>query len=61
MKNYEVIVAEAVRVEYCETDGKLYIVFEAVDEKFKQYIKSNWTKDLEYRIIDKNLVSDYNE
>ena len=50
------IVAEAVRIEYEEKTGKLYIVFEVKDEKYKQDIKSNWTKDIEYRLVDKFLV-----
>ena len=50
------IVAEAVRIEYEEKTGKLYIVFEVKDEKYKQDIKSNWTKDIEYKLVDKYLV-----
>jgi hypothetical protein len=50
------VVAEAVRVEYIESTGQLFIVFEIKDEKYKQDIKKNWTKDIEYRIVDKNLV-----
>lgn len=50
------VVAEAVRIEYEEKSGKLYIVFEVKDEKYKQDIKSNWTKDIEYRLVDKFLV-----
>lgn len=50
------VVAEAVRIEYEEKTGKLYIVFEVKDEKYKQDIKSNWTKDIEYKLVDKYLV-----
>ena len=50
------VVAEAVRIEYEEKTGKLFIVFEVKDEKYKQDIKSNWTKDIEYRLVDKFLV-----
>lgn len=50
------IVAEAVRLEYEEKTGKLYIVFEVKDEKYKQDIKKNWTKDIEYRLVDRSLV-----
>lgn len=50
------VVAEAVRLEYEEKTGKLFIVFEVKDEKYKQDIKKNWTKDIEYRLIDKTLV-----
>jgi hypothetical protein len=50
------VVAEAVRLEYEEQTGKLYIVFEVKDEKYKQDIKKNWTQDIEYRLVDKALV-----
>lgn len=50
------VVAEAVRIEYEEKTGKLYIVFEVKDEKYKQDIKSNWTKDIEYKLVDKYLI-----
>jgi len=53
-------VAEAVRLEYEEKTGKLYIVFEVKDEKYKQDIKKNWTKDIEYRLVDRTLVEEDN-
>lgn len=49
-------VAEAVRVEVEEKTGRVFIVFEVKNEKFKQDIKRNWTKDIEYRLVDKQLV-----
>lgn len=54
----EQVVAEAVRIEYEEKTGKLFIVFEVKDEKYKQDIKKNWTKDIEYKLVDRNLVID---
>lgn len=51
-----IVVAEAIRIEYDEHSGKMYIVFEVKDEKYKQDIKKNWTQDIEYRLVDKNLV-----
>lgn len=50
------VVAEAVRIEYEEKTGKLFIVFEVKDEKYKQDIKRDWAKDIEFRLIDKSLV-----
>jgi hypothetical protein len=50
------VVAEAVRIEYEEKTGKLFIVFEVKDEKYKQDIRTNWTKDIEYKLVDKFLV-----
>jgi hypothetical protein len=61
MKNYEKVIAEAVRIEYTENDGKLYLVFEVTDPSAKQDIKKNWTKDIEYRIIGKTLVKTEDE
>ncbi len=55
MREHE-IVGEAVRVEFEEKTGKLYLVFEIKNEKYKQDIKKNWTDDIEYKIIDRNLV-----
>ena len=52
------VVAEAGRIEYEEQTGKLYIVFEVKNEKYKQDIKKNWMNDIEFRLIDKLLVKD---
>lgn len=54
----EQVVAEAVRIEYEEKTGKLYIVFEVKDEKYKQNIKANWTKDIEFKLVDRFLVQE---
>jgi len=56
MKPDQEIIAEAVRIEYEEKTGQLFIVFEVTNEKLKQDIKKNWTKDIEYKIVDKHLV-----
>lgn len=58
MNNTENIIAEAVRIEYEEQTGKLYIVFEVKDEKYKQDIKKNWTQDIEYKLVGKFLVKE---
>jgi hypothetical protein len=50
------VIAEAVRVEYDEETGKLFLVFEVKSEKYKNDIKKNWTKDIEYRLVGKNLI-----
>ncbi len=56
MKNYEEVLGEAVRIEYSESTGKLYLVFEITQEKYKQYIRTNWVNDIELRIKDKFLI-----
>lgn len=52
------VVAEAIRLEYEETTGELYIVFKVIDEKYKQDLKKNWTNDIEFRLVDKLLVKE---
>jgi hypothetical protein len=56
MESFEEIIAEAVRIEYSEQDGKLYIVFEVISEHFKNKIKADWHKDIEFRLSDKKLI-----
>jgi hypothetical protein len=56
MKPNEQTVAEAIRVEFDKTTGKMYIVFEIKDEQYKNYIKKNWTHNIEFKMIDKFLV-----
>jgi len=57
----DAVVAEAVRIEFEEKTGKLFIVFEVTDEKYKQDIKKNWTKDIDYRLVDKTLIKEEND
>jgi hypothetical protein len=56
MRNDQEILAEAVRIEIEEKTGRTFIVFEAKSEKFKKEIKTRWTDDIEFRLIDKMLV-----
>jgi hypothetical protein len=57
MKNDEEVIGEAIRVEYEEKSGRLFLVFEIINEKYKQSIKRDWINDIEFRLIDKMLVS----
>ena len=61
MKPSEKEVAEASRIEFDKNSGKLFIVFEIKDEQYKNYIKNNWTDDIEFKIIDRKLVIDEDE
>ena len=56
MKNFEKVIAEASRIEIDEYTGKVFIVFEVLDPEFKLKIKSAWTKDIEFKIVNKTLV-----
>lgn len=59
MKSDEKIVAEAVRMEYSEKDGKLFIVFEIKEEKYKQELRKNWAdSNIEYKLINNFLVKE---
>lgn len=58
MKNDEEIVGEAIRVEFEEKTGKLFLVFEITNEKYKQSIKKNWSQDIEFRLVDKLLIKE---
>lgn len=57
MKSDEETVGEACRIEVEEGTGRVFIVFEIKNEKYKQDIMKNWTKDIEFKLIDKKLVS----
>lgn len=50
------VIAEVIRVEHDEETGKLFLVFEVKSEKYKRDIMKNWTQDIEYRLVGKNLV-----
>jgi hypothetical protein len=57
MKNLDNVktVATAVRLESESSSGKLYIVFEIVDEEFKKRINDNWKADIPLVLIGKDL------
>lgn len=57
MKSYEEVIAEACRVEVEESTGRVFLVFEIKSENFKKDIRTNWVKDIEFKLIDKNLIS----
>lgn len=50
--------AKAVRVEYDQKTDTVFLVFEIVDERFKQEVKKDWTKDIDMKLIGKNLIKD---
>lgn len=56
MKNEYEEIASAIRVEHDEMTGELLIVFRVTNEKYKQFIKKNWTKDILFRVMDKKLT-----
>lgn len=50
--------AKAVRVEYDSDTDSLFLVFEVVDERFKQQVKKEWTQDIDVKLLGRNLVKD---
>lgn len=50
--------AKAVRVEYDADTDSVFLVFEIVDERFKQEVKKDWTKDVDVKVVGRNLVRD---
>lgn len=58
MKPNEQIIGEAVRIEYDEKTGKLFIVFEIKEEKHKQDIRKTWHSDIEFKIVNKMLIKE---
>lgn len=55
-KDPKEIVGEACRIEYEESTGKLFLIFEITNEKYKHLIKTNWIEDIEYRVVNKKLI-----
>lgn len=52
----EEVVGEAVRIEYQEQDGKLFLVFEITNAKYAQSIRKDWVNDIEFRLVERTLV-----
>ena len=56
MKPDEEVVGEACRIELDETTGKLFLTFEITSEKYKKDLKTKWTNDIKFKIINKLLI-----
>lgn len=56
MKPDEEIIGEVIRIEIEENSNRVFLVFEITNEKYKQSIKSDWIKDIEFKILDKKLI-----
>jgi len=56
MKNYEKVLAEAIRIEHDQQTDDLFIVFKILDPMFKQNVKKNWIEEIEYKIVNKFLM-----
>lgn len=57
-KSQNHIIAKAVRIEYDPKSDTINLVFEVLDERFKQKIKQDWMQDIDVKIVGRNLVED---
>lgn len=44
------------RIEVDPGNGDLYIVFKIINERFKQEVREDWSRDIELYILGKGLV-----
>lgn len=51
-------IAKAVRVEHDTYTDKIYLVFEIVDDGFRQRVKKNWIQDIDVKLVGRDLVED---
>ena len=56
MDKFQIILGEAVRIEYNQDNGELFLVFKIVDETFKQEILRDWTQEIELKISEKRKL-----
>lgn len=54
-------IAECIRIEFSETSGELYLVFQVTDEDFKKRVKNNWLADIDTVLLDKKLIEENKE
>ena len=55
MKDQDETVAVVVRMEHNPDNDELFLVFQVVDEAFKNRMKKDWMEDVELKIIGKGL------
>lgn len=56
MKNDEHIIGEAVRIEYTESNGDIFVVFKITDPNYKHIIKTKWNSMVEFKINKTKLI-----
>ena len=45
-------VAVAVRIEHIPEHDEVFLVFKIVNERFKKRIKTDWSEDIELKVIE---------
>jgi len=51
-------IAKVTRIEHNSDTDKIYLVFEIVDERFKQRVKKDWMQDVDVKLVGRDLVED---
>lgn len=46
------------RIEHNPQNDKIYLVFEVIDEGFKQRVKKDWMQDIDVKLVGRELVED---
>ena len=54
-------VAKFVRIEREVDTDEVYIVFQVVDEKFKNKIKHDWSEDIPLKLLNDNRLVTFEE
>lgn len=49
-------IARAIRIDIDPLTGDVYLVFKIIDESFKKNVRENWEKDIELKILGRDLV-----
>lgn len=50
------IVAKGIRFEIDPATGKMYLIFEVIDNNYKEDIYKDWSKDEDLEIEGRNLI-----
>lgn len=54
----QTVIAKVIRIEHNPNTDKIYLVFEIVDEHFRQRVKQDWMQDINVKLIGRDLVEE---
>jgi hypothetical protein len=49
-------IASLIRIEYDDSSGELFLVFQVTDEDFKRRVKEDWMQDIDLKLLNKKLI-----
>jgi hypothetical protein len=52
------VAAIATRVEIDPDNNQVYLVFKIIDESLKKRVREDWTKDMKFRILGRELIEE---